>query len=268
MSKLKVLMKALGKALDKIPEKTGTLPSEEELIKQGFDPDTYYHVTREDIKKFNPNEPADKGLGPKNVKDWQVDGFEGTRGATYFTASKDYLEEIFDGMSDVDGGLVADSSNKGKGFTGLRSMPVKIKLTNIFKPRNQEHIAMLRDAIENSSPEDKKIFNYFKDKQLELRDEYTDNDFFIEMSNYQMPHTLENPIVIKKMKELGFTGYSGDPYAPETIALFNPDKGDVRSVFAKFDPDKVKDGNIMASIIPPVATVGTLGALSGLEDST
>ena len=109
-------MKALGEALDKIPEKTGTLPSEEELIKQGFDPDTYYHVTREDIKKFNPNEPADKGLGPKQVKDWQVDGFEGTRGATYFTASKDYLEEIFDGMSDVDGGLVADSPNKGKGF--------------------------------------------------------------------------------------------------------------------------------------------------------
>lgn len=225
---------------------------------QGFDPRTYYHITREDITSFDPNAPADLGLGPKEMEDWQYDGFEGTRGATYFTESKEYLEEIFDAMSDTKIG----GSNTGKGITGLRSMPVKLKLRNIFLPRNKEHIAMLRDAIEKSSLEDRKIFNYFKDKQLELRDEYTDDDFFIEMSNYQMPYTLENPIVIKKMKELGFTGYSGDPYAPGTIALFNPEKGDVRSVFAKFDPEKSKDGNILATIIPPT----TLGALSTLND--
>tara|TARA_R100001440_G_scaffold75641_1_gene103393 strand:+ start:41 stop:820 length:780 start_codon:yes stop_codon:yes gene_type:complete len=259
MSKTRILMKALGKALEKVPEKIGSLPSEEELKKQGFDPRTFYHMTREDITSFDPNAPADLGVGPKQMEDWQYDGFEGTRGATYFTSSKDYLEEIFDAMSDAD---------TKKGITGLRSMPVKLKLRNIFLPRNKEHIAMLRNAIEKSSPEDRKIFNYFKDKQLELRDEYTDDDFFIEMSNYQMPYTLENPIVIKKMKELGFTGYSGDPYAPGTIALFSPEKGDVRSVFAKFDPDKVEDGNILASIVPPVTTAVGVGALAGLEEST
>ena len=50
--------------------------------------------------------------------------------------------------------------------------------------------------------------------------------------------------------------------------MFYPEKGDVRSVFAKFDPDKAESGNIYATIIPPVTTVLGLGALAGLEEST
>ena len=39
-------------------------------------------------------------------------------------------------------------------------------------------------------------------------------------------------------------------------------------VFAQFDPKKADEGNIYASIIPPIATAVGVGALAGLEDST
>ena len=73
------------------------------------------------------------------------------------------------------------------------------------------------------------------------------------------------------IKELGFTGYftnETDRFRQRTVGLFYPEKGDVRSVFAKFDPDKVESGNIYASIVPPVTTAVGVGALAGLEDST
>ena len=51
------------------------------------------------------------------------------------------------------------------------------------------------------------------------------------------------------------------------MGLFNPDKGDVRSLYAKFDPKQAKSGEILASIVP-YASVGTIGALAGLEEGT
>ena len=54
----------------------------------------------------------------------------------------------------------------------------------------------------------------------------------------------------------------------ETVGLFYPEEGDVRSVFAQFDPKKADEGNIYASIIPPVTTAVGIGALAGLEEST
>ena len=57
----RVLMQALRKALDKLPEKIGSLPSEEELIKKGFDPKTFYHGSPvADIEEFVPK-GSDRG---------------------------------------------------------------------------------------------------------------------------------------------------------------------------------------------------------------
>ena len=44
-------------------------------------------------------------------------------------------------------------------------------------------------------------------------------------------------------------------------------KDDVRSLYAKFDPKQAKSGEILASIVP-YASVGTIGALAGLEEGT
>ena len=70
-----------------------------------------------------------------------------------------------------------------------------------------------------------------------------------------------NKEIQKLIKKLGFRGYHVDE--PGTVGLFYPDKGDVRSIFAKFDPKKSKSGNILASV--PIAAMG-IDALSELED--
>ena len=53
-------------------------------------------------------------------------------------------------------------------------------------------------------------------------------------------------------------------FGKRTVGLFNPDKGDVRSIFAKFDPKQSESGNIYASVAGGGAFLG-LGALEGIE---
>ena len=82
---------------------------------------------------------------------------------------------------------------------------------------------------------------------------------------------LQQPEISGVIKKLGFRGYltnETDRVGKRTVGLFYPEKGDVRSVFAQFDPKKADEGNIYASIIPPIATAVGVGALAGLEDST
>tara|TARA_R100000664_G_C2719955_1_gene113748 strand:- start:39 stop:950 length:912 start_codon:yes stop_codon:yes gene_type:complete len=72
---------------------------------------------------------------------------------------------------------------------------------------------------------------------------------------------LEDQSIQKILKDKGYRGYRTNE--PGTIGLFYPDKGDVRSVFAKFDPTKSKSGNILASV--PAGALAT-GALSDIVD--
>ena len=53
-----------------------------------------------------------------------------------------------------------------------------------------------------------------------------------------------------------------------TVGLFYPDKGNVRSIFARFDPEKVESGNVYASIVPPLATALGLSALEKSKGDT
>ena len=76
---------------------------------------------------------------------------------------------------------------------------------------------------------------------------------------------LETPFIQTQLKKLGFSGYKTSE--PGTVGLFNSDKGDVRSLYAKFDPKQEKSGEILASIVP-YASVGTIGALAGLDEGT
>lgn len=72
---------------------------------------------------------------------------------------------------------------------------------------------------------------------------------------------LEDQSIQKILKDKGYRGYKVNQ--PGTVALFYPDKGDVRSVFAKFDPKKSKSGNILASV--PAGALAA-GALSEIVD--
>ena len=152
---------------------------------------------------------------------------DGGLGATYFTKDKKYGNTAADFWKDID----PDSD-----WSETAIYPVNIKTKNLFDYNNQEHIEKFASEINLSAEE---------------------------LSNLKSgdPYILENKEIQKLIKKLGFRGYHVDE--PGTVGLFYPDKGDVRSIFAKFDPKKSKSGNILASV--PIAAMG-IDALSELED--
>ena len=132
-------------------------------------------------------------------------------------------------------------------LSGSRIYPVKIKTDKLFDFDNINDLEKL----------EVKIIKDYSD----LSDEYK----LVNRVATGEWSILERPQIQKALKELGFRGYKTSE--PGTIGLFYPDKGDVRSLFAKFDPKDEKKGEILATVVP-YASVGTLGALAGLEDAT
>ena len=110
--------------------------------------------------------------------------------------------------------------------------PVRIKTKDIFDFENPEHLKRLSDE-----PDD-------------IGDDIYEGSYF----------TFEDEEIQEILKEAGFRGYRTNE--PGTVGLFYSDKGDVRSVFAKFDPSKSKKGEILASV-PVAGALGALGAVDG-----
>lgn len=252
MSKTRILIQALGKALEKVPEKIGTLPSEEELIKQGFDPKTFYHGGPvPDIQQFVPQSRNRTAFAERSTNKGAP--------ATFFSESEGYVETFA-----KQGGRPFFDENLGmmnyEPSPSARIYPVKLKLTNVFNYRNKDHVNQLYEKLGIGQP---------KDFEPPVQIGTSGNAHYdIKIGD---PFTLQVPEISNAIKELGFTGYftnETDRFRQRTVGLFYPEKGDVRSVFAKFDPDKAESGNIYATIIPPVTTAVGLGALAGLEEST
>ena len=270
----------------------GALPKSSQDYYDTFDPKVYYHSTVENIKKFDPSASPDRGA-------YSREGTYNPRGATYFTDdlvnSDDILKHIRQAeIEDIkDQALKVNSAYELQDFMknnssfdaitkdpkfyakdpfvlynkaiekmydnatspdpqqiytqGSQIYPVKIKTKNIFDYENSDHI----DKLEN------KVLAQFSDES----DEY-DLVPHIKTGDWQ---ELERPEIQDLLKKLGFSGYKTSE--EDTIGLFNPDKGDVRSLYAKFDPKQAKSGEILASIVP-YASVGTIGALAGLDEGT
>ncbi len=145
--------------------------------------------------------------------------------ATFFTTSKEYAEGYAEETGDP------------------KIYEVKIKTKDIFDYRNQKDVQKLKDSLGEN------LFSRQNDALI------TGDPYFYQDKN-----------ISEKLKELGYRGYHTNEvsdFGEETIGLFYPDKGDVRSVSAKFDPKKSKSGNIMAAV--PVAT--SIGALGTLQES-
>ena len=169
-------------------------------------------------------------------------GFEddGTsRGATYFSSSPEYVNSYLDEFFDI--------TNPNQYETGARIYPVKIKTKDLFDYQNKDHKNKLKNQLIEDFSEESQAMNVFEDVK--------EGNWF----------ALENKEIQETLKKLGFSGYKSNE--PGTVGLFNPDKGDVRSLYAKFDPKQAKSGEILASIVP-YASVGTIGALAGLEEGT
>ena len=237
-----------GEVLDAMPtkeqlEEFGNLPSEKELVEKGFDTSTFYHGSpKKNIMDFVP-QASDRSV------------FGGYREArkgvptTFFSEDKRYVENFA-----TRDGKLAKRDAEGNMYEyprpDARIYPVKLKLDNIYDYNNPEHRKRLEDALGTTMEEGGEMgYN------LKIGD----------------PFVLQQPEISGVIKELGFRGYLTNEtsrFRQKTVGLFYPEKGDVRSVFAQFDPKKADEGNIYASIIPPVTTAVGIGALAGLDEGT
>ena len=214
-------------AVDALGNKIGALG---DYLKE-FDPKTYYHYSPDpDITKFDPktiNDPFGEFGGGA---DYVPPG----RGATYFTSDPKYSNKVMEDIHEI---------GEGKNFSDYdweeiigneqapTIYPVKIKTKDIFDFENPEHLKRLAD-----DPDD-------------IGDDILEGSY----------KTFEDEEIQEILKEAGFRGYRTNE--PGTVGLFYSDKGDVRSIFAKFDPSKSKKGEILAAV--PVGTLGALGAVDG-----
>ena len=225
--------KAVMGGVDALGNKIGALG---DYLKE-FDPKTYYHYSpNPNIKKFDPKTKDDSFGIEANTGE----KFKG-RGATYFTSDPKYANEI--------GEAIEENEYAVEAFPTI--YPVKIKTKDIFDFTNEKQMEKLIDNLKS----------VFSKKGYEAPP-YSSQPYWVEYAreiekgNYDY---LEDPDVRKVLKKLGFRGYKTSE--PGTVGLFYSDKGDVRSVFAKFDPSKSGKGNILASV--PAGALGALGAMDG-----
>jgi len=234
-----------GEVLDAMPtkdqlEKFGNLPSEKELVEKGFDPSTFYHGSPEkNIMKFAPQNKNRATFGG-----FSSDGklkYAENAPVTFFTESPTYTKVFAKrGGMPIDRGGIMDYMP----LESSRIYPVKLKMDKVYDYNNPEHRVMLSDEIGESLDDDVLTGNAFE---------------------------FQTPKISGAIKKLGFRGYLTNEtarFGERTVGLFYPEKGDVRSVFAQFDPKKADEGNIYASLIPPLTTAVGVGALAGLEEST
>ena len=170
---------------------------------QGFDEDTYYHVTTKDFEQFNPNISFKKGL----YKDEDVSQMnKNKRGATFFTKDLDTVNNI-----------LAETKRK----KGLRIKPVKIKTDDLFDVTNKKHLEKFKQIT--------------SDNNEYMLMTFLDSAFKGKTPLYE---ALENVHIQRNLKEAGFRGYKLDGNKnmiteKGSVGLFYPDQGDVRGKFAK-----------------------------------
>ena len=235
-----------GEVLDVMPtqkqlEQLGNLPSEKELVEKGFDTSTFYHGSPEkNIMEFVPQSSDRSTFG--GFSDGKLRYAEDAP-TTFFTEAPSYTEGFA-----LKGGMPVNDEFGKQMYTlpkpSARIYPVKLKLDNVYDYKNAEHRIILEEAIGES----------------------LENDILI-----GDPFVMQQPRISSAIKELGFNGYltnETDRLGKRTVGLFYPEKGDVRSVFAQFDPKKADEGNIYASLIPPLTTAVGVGALAGLDEGT
>ena len=209
----------------------GALPKKRQEYFDSFDPNVYFHSTIENIEKFDPQAPIEKGAyGQDSVFD-PLD----KRGATYFTSDRRLADQVLQDKRimtqaeylrqksklpmgkypDFDVDTVYNKETDQEYLSGSQTYPVKIKTDKLFDFNNINDLEKL----------EVKIIKDYSD----LSDEYK----LVNRVATGEWSILERPQIQKALKQLGFRGYKTSE--PGTVGLFYPDEGDVRSLFAKFD---------------------------------
>jgi len=241
----------------------GALPKKNQKYFDTFDPNIYYHSTIEDIDKFDPQMPIEKGAyGQDSIFD-PID----TRGATYFTSDKELANQVLQ-----DKRIMTQAEYKRqKRNMGSGQYP-DFDVDTVYNPKTDEEF-LSASRIYPVKIKTNKLFDFEDDFDFDKLEEKILAKYSDESEEYKLLNRvqsgewsiLERPQIQKELKELGFTGYRTSEAG--TVGLFYPDEGDVRSLYAKFDPKDEKKGEILATVVP-YASVGTIGALAGLEEGT
>ena len=214
-----------------------------------FDPKTYYHASGDpSITKFDPDA----------LDSWE-DLNPGRRGATFFSSDPEYSNRILrhkyagdwiDPRGSIWGKKSSEEyldalSQRGEAPTVY---PVRIKTDEIFDYKNKKQVEDIVETVRDAEWYHKWPSESTWEDTLDL----------IPKGDWRM---FENPDFQKLLKEKGYRGYkTGEP---GTVGLFYPHEGDVRSIFAKFDPSKAKSGNILASVPAAALATGALSELGG-----
>jgi hypothetical protein len=207
---------------------------------ESFDTKVFYHASPEtEIKEFDPTMPYGMGLFPDESGAPEF----ASRGATFFSERMPSQKAVLYS----DGGI-----GVGGGSTQVPAQvvyPVKIRTKNLFDYSDPDQMKKLLRKINELHPS--LFVDMYKPDNKLHRDGLIGGDW----DQYELP------IVQKALKDLGYRGYRTNEEG--TVALFHPDKGDVRSVFAKFDPSAATHSTILKAV--PPAAIAT-GALSQLVD--
>ena len=253
MSKAGALKKLYGYLTNEIAR--GALPKSRQKYFDEFAPEIYYHSTLQNIEKFDPKTDLELGAYGAEIGSPVFNPSGESRGATYFTSDRELADQVLldkNTLERAKGTNIPNLVVNEDGFSrhylaGSRIYPVKIKTDKLFD---------FEDDFDFDKLEDRIVSKYSDESdEYKLLGRVQSGDWGV----------LERPEIQKELKELGFRGYRTDE--PGTVGLFYPDKGDVRSLYAKFDPKDEKKGEILATVVP-YASVSTIGALAGLEEST
>jgi hypothetical protein len=132
-------------------------------------------------------------------------------------------------------------SNRGEGISvainpenaqsyGNIIYPLKIDQQKIFDPTNKDQIKELKSYVENliqqQKPYDKDSLSFYP---------FTSKKVLENLANPETgAYYLENEIISKSLKDLGYSGSIGMESGQSQLKMFNPDQ--IRSRFAAFDP--------------------------------
>jgi hypothetical protein len=256
----------------RFPKKAQTIPRLIRAIEQGFDLNTvYYHGTGlPDIKKFKSN----LGMGvisgfftrkPKRLEPFTPTiaiapnpeiGYPGQTPVVYPVFIRQKGDNQQGGLADIRE-LIKDENNPVRQAlnTPLSRQPdLKADLEAYFAKQLEQGRLSGDEITTFKTPEqlDEARFYYQGYRSLEEVATTLAEQFHLNGAQGAYAEIVEGPydidfqqleVIAPYIKEAGFTGYydienAGEEYV--SVAMFNP--GDIKGVFANFDPDSVPEG--------------------------
>ena len=245
MAKTKLLVKALKSALDKIPEKVGALPSQDEIDRLqrakdlGFETDAF-HGTRQEVA-INPVEAIYDGVPRRILVEEEGAPIKEFLDKSDYEGDTPSIQDIGTFFSE-DPDVASYFAGDGE-FEAGQVYPVKLRLQN---PKEYFSYEDFEEDFEN-----------FMTEQLQSGKTSFTDEIGSKAFREKLQSEGHDGILISRS-----TTDTGRPR--QDYVVFDPK--DIRSVFAKFDPTKKESKDILAGA--GFTAFGTLGALAGLEDST